>query len=195
MSSSTSTAPAGLRSRRAGPEPAAPADGSEAALVSEPWEERILGALPLFVVGAACLAVAVEFYATGAVTALGGNNSVHLRPWVLFLALGITGVAAGIVALFLEEEPEPVPAVPAAPVPAPAPPPPAMPEWDESLVEPEPSLSPRRRTWEIEWDLDTASPSAASSAAPSTALSSDILEQIEEIEASLRKKPRRPPSD
>ena len=70
---------------------------------SETWRERFLAALPLLVVGSACVATAVYLFFSGAATTVGGNGSVHLRPWVLFIALGITGLSAGIIALFGEE--------------------------------------------------------------------------------------------
>jgi len=180
---STATSP-GFRSSRPGFHPAPATRSPPAEPEPETWEERAVGALPLFVVGVACLAVAVEFYTTGAVTSFGGNSSVLLRPWILFAALGVTGVAAGVVSLFLEDEAEPPRAVSAA---APARRP-AVPAWDESLIEPEPRVPLRRRTWETELDsLDGGGVPSASSDA--------VLHQIEEIEASLRKKRQSPPPE
>jgi hypothetical protein len=69
----------------------------------ESWKERLLAALPLFVVGVVCVASAVFLYLSGAATTIGGSGTVHLRPWVLFVALGITGISAGTIALFAEE--------------------------------------------------------------------------------------------
>jgi hypothetical protein len=68
----------------------------------ESWRERFFAALPLFTVGTLCVVVAVYLYTMGAVTAVGGAGSARLRPWILFIALGITGISAGIVALLAE---------------------------------------------------------------------------------------------
>ncbi len=147
------------------------------------WAERFYAALPLFIVGAACIVVALELYGAGTVTALGGNSSVHLRPWILFVALGITGICGGTVVLFVDDafvEPRPVKETVAPPRPAP--------DWDESLLEPAPTVHRRRRTWELEAESledEHAEPS----------LPEGILDQIDEIAASLRKKVERPPPE
>jgi hypothetical protein len=161
------------------PSPAPPRGSAE----QESWAERIYAALPLFIVGTACLIVALELYGAGTVATLGGNSSVHLRPWILFLALGITGICGGTVALFVEEvfvEPRLAEEVVAPPRPTP--------DWDESLLEPEPTVHRRRRTWELEAESredEQVGPSPPDG----------ILDQIDEIAASLRKKVEPPPSE
>ncbi|MGP8158313.1 MAG: hypothetical protein ACLPWO_01685 [Thermoplasmata archaeon] len=158
----------------------APPEGSDE---QKSWAERLYAALPLFIVGAACIVVALELYGAGTVTALAGNDSVHLRPWILFVALGITGICGGTVALFVDDafvEPHPATEVVAPPRPAP--------DWDESLLEPEPTAHRRRRTWELGADAledERAKPSP----------SDGILDQIDEIAASLRKKVEPPPPE
>lgn len=77
----------------------------------ESWGERFYAALPLFLVGVACVVVAILLDPNGIATSWGGNGSVRLRPWILFLALGITGISSGTVALFADdmlETPRPV---------------------------------------------------------------------------------------
>jgi hypothetical protein len=157
--------------------------GPEDTAEVESWSERFYAALPLFFVGGACVVVAVELYVTGNVTAFGGNISVRLRPWILFLALGITGLSAGIVALFAEEEteePRDLGKAVVAPPPAPA--------WDDSWIEPETRVIPRHRTWETGSGALDGSPAEPSS--PDL-----VLQQLDEIELSLRKKHRTPPPD
>jgi len=158
----------------------APPEGSAE---QESWAERLYATLPLFIVGAACIVVALELYGTGTVTALGGNSSVHLRPWILFVALGITAICGGTVALFVDDafvEPHPATEVVALPRPAP--------DWDESLLEPEPTVHRRRRTWELEAESLEEKRSEPSPR-------EGILDQIDEIAASLRKKVGPPPPE
>jgi hypothetical protein len=137
----------------------------------------------LFIVGAACIVVALELYGAGTVTSLGGSGSVHLRPWILFVALGGTGICGGTAALFLSdalaEPPEVVEPV-APPHPAPA--------WDESLLELEPRVYGRRRTWETD---DEPFVSGTSKPSPPDG----VLDQIDEIAASLRRKVGPPPRE
>jgi hypothetical protein len=149
----------------------------------ESWAERFYAALPLFIVGAACVVVALELYGAGTVTTLGGNGSVHLRPWILFVALGITGICGGTVALFVKDAFVELPEV-REPVTPPRP----APAWDESLLEPEPRTFGRRRTWETGEDSF-----ASGTAEPSPP--DGVLDQIDEIAASLRKKVSPPPSE
>jgi len=151
---------------------------------AESWIEKFFAALPLFIVGWVCLALTFELYFSGTVTQLGGGGSVHLQPWALFLALAVTGLAAGTFAMLTEEEPtdvseaaEPPPAVPSA-----------VPAWDESLLEAEASELPPPRTWERSagWSEGPIAESVPPEA---------VLSQLDEIEASLRKKSRPPSSD
>ena len=142
----------------------------------ESWGERIYAALPLFIVGGACIVVSLQFYMAGADASFGGNSSVALRLWVLFAALGVTGVCAGTVALFAKESlVEPVETEEA--VAAPSPPP----DWDESSIDPDPMALGRRRTWETDERWLTAASSEVSA-------SDGVLDQIDDIEQSLRKK-------
>jgi len=151
---------------------------------SETWREKLLGSLPLFVVGALCLAIAIDLYSTGATTPSGTNGSVHLYPWALFFALAVTGIAAGIFVWFLEEEP----AAPAEVVETAIEPKEEAPEWDESALEPEKPFYLPPRTWEryplspAEMGFESVPPDA-------------VLNQIDEIEESLRKKPRKEQTD
>ncbi len=69
----------------------------------ESWRERVFAALPLFLVGGLCVGLTVYLYFAGTTTHFGASGSVLLRPWVLFVALGITGLSAGVVALFAED--------------------------------------------------------------------------------------------
>jgi hypothetical protein len=89
---------------------------------TETWRERVLAALPLFVVGGACTGLAVSLYFAGTTAHFGASGTVLLRPWVLFVALGITGLSAGVVALFAEDPLE----APRERVTAPARPPPPI---------------------------------------------------------------------
>ena len=70
----------------------------------ETLRERLAGALPLFLVGGACVLLSVYLYLMRTVTTFGGSSSTHLQPWILFVALGITGLAAGTFALLFDEE-------------------------------------------------------------------------------------------
>jgi len=147
----------------------------------ETWEERFSAAVPLFLVGSACFVVAVELYFSGTLTALGGS-AVRLRPWILFIALGVTGLGAGITALFTEDSPT-ASGVSAEPVPAPD----LVPDWDESRLDsvPRSSLGPLYAEEEGE---DLGGPAAA-------ALPADlVLSQLDEIEESLRRRSRSPPA-
>ncbi len=220
--------PVGLRSRA----PAVAASPPE----MESWQESFLAALPLFIVGGVCVAFAVYLYLAGASTTFGGNGSVHLRPWILFIALGITGIAAGTVALWVEDAPTAPREEPKAPVPSktppppkakaphplfaprkgypgptvqelatlsdhlqptqssPAarsttpspPPPPSRPAvsaalWDEDLIGPDAAAPEHEEVWDT--DSTSAAGSVADRMRPDAA-----LQQLDEIEASLRKK-------
>jgi hypothetical protein len=165
----------------------------ETAPSSETWQERLFAALPLFIVGGACLALTFDFYLTNTATGIGSSSGVRLQPWSLFLALAITGIAAGTFAMFVEdEEPAtvaptvaPVSTTPSAspttPVPA------AVPEWDESVIEPEKQTYVPFRIWERPPDANERS--QAASVSPDL-----VFNQIDEIEASLRKKKQLPRS-
>ena len=155
----------------------------------ETWGDKVYAALPLFIVGGACLAVAIDFYVSAATTPFFGNSSVRLAPWMLFLALAVTGLSAGVFALIVEDE-EPMPAPPVVPTVHPSP---ASPPWDESTVTPTQPTFARPRTWE-QYSLG---PEDFVGWSPAEAhverVSPDVvLVQIDEIAASLRKK--RPPS-
>jgi len=110
----------GTRSPTASRPPPGPVSLNE----RETWRERVFAALPLFLVGGACAGIAVYLYFAGTTTHFGASGTVLLRPWVLFVALGITGLSAGVVALFAEdplEAPRPgvtAPARPPAPIPS-----------------------------------------------------------------------------
>jgi hypothetical protein len=149
----------------------------------ETWREKFTGALPLLLVGAACTAVAAELYSTGNVTLVGENASVRLRPWVLFVALGITGISAGVFAL-LFEGPEGLSVPPEVSRAWSR----STPDWDESSLEPEPRRYARRRTWETSAEMDGNG--------PGDSVWSDVaLHQIDEIERALRKSGRSPPNE
>jgi len=214
-----------------------PAAGGERTTEKETWRERFLAALPLFIVGAVCVLISVYFYLLGDMGIFAGNGAVHLRPWILFVALGITALSAGTVAILAEDvldRPEPRPkarddgplkhpvkatpprlvaksgagypgpskdelatltdrvsatdfppvggeaairrtAVSPAPVPANT--------WDEAPVAP--SGSPAALPKEA-WD---ESPEAFEASASERAPSEVVLHQLDELEASLRKKP------
>ena len=158
---------------------------------TETWGEKLYAALPLFIVGGACLAVAIDFYDSGASTPFMGNSAVRLAPWALFLALAVTGLSAGIFALLVEDE-EPVPP---EPVTVSAPPAPAPP-WDESTIAPAQPTLVRPRTWERH-PLEPGEMVGWTPAEPTVErVPPDVvLVQIDEIAASLRKKPpSAPPS-
>jgi len=213
-----------------------PTTGTPEEAEVESWNERFLGALPLFVVGGACTASAVFLYISGVATTVGGNGSVHLRPWVLFLALAITGLSAGTIALFADGEAE-APGLPSSPSPPAAPT--ASPLPKRSAAFGRPALRPREssagesggaagaayvatpapagtpaaratpaahrspmsaRVWD-ESELPAGTPTAfareswdesteeleATASAP--APPDVVLRQVDELEASLRKKP------
>ncbi|MGP8075183.1 MAG: hypothetical protein ACLP8Y_00335 [Thermoplasmata archaeon] len=227
-------------SSRAAPSPVGFPPRAPAVAASPPemesWQESFFAALPLFIVGGVCVTFAVYLYLAGASTTFGADGSVHLRPWVLFVALGITGIAAGTVALWVEDAPAAPREVPKAPVPsktppppkakaphplfaprkgypgptvqelatlsdrvnltqsspaarstAPSPPPsPSRPAvsaalWDEDLI----GLDERTPEHEEVWDTD----SSPSSGPVAERMRPDaVLKQLDEIEASLRKK-------
>lgn len=168
-----------------GRRPAAAPNAVEPSREPESLRERVLGSLPLFIVGGLCLALAVDLYLTGTVSRFGSNGSVRIEPWVLFFALAVTGISAGIFALLLEGVP--VAQVEAEPAPVVAPPT-TTPEWDESTIEPEKPTYVPPRTWERYPDLPET-PTAAPMPYDS------VLDQIDEIAASLRKRPQTPPPD
>jgi hypothetical protein len=201
------------------------------------WQESFFAVLPLFLVGAVCIVLAVYLYYAGASTTFGGSSAVHLRPWILFVALGITGIAAGTVALWIGEDSElppkttglPIASLLTSPSKTPTLPPlggprksypgPTLPElgtlsdrmnaaqpspvastspatvappttrpaisramWDEDLIGPEEgSLGPDET-----WDAD---PSVSGGRVAERMPTDAVLRQLDEIEASLRKKP------
>ena len=49
------------------------------AVPTETWGEKLYAALPLFIVGGACLVIAVEFYETGATAPLVGSDAQGVR--------------------------------------------------------------------------------------------------------------------
>ena len=151
----------------------------------ESWSERLYAALPLFVVGGLCLAVALVLYTEGAVTSLGGSQAAHLQPWILFVALAITSLAGGTVALFAEE-----PRVEELPASAPVvvPPIPRDREWDESLIEPE--EKPFRPAYRA-LDNDELMQGPIAEAVPPDM----FLHQLDELEVSLKKKLPPPAKD
>jgi hypothetical protein len=215
--------------------------GPDESTERETWSERFVAALPLFAIGAVCLVVATLLYLEQATTAFGAGDSVHLHPWVLFVALGITGISAGTVALLVEDaiaestemettltasatrapsktktpwlfgrtrrrssslaaEQSSVPPT-SAPSAASAPsgrtvtapqrassrPVAAARVWDESTV----SFAPHSALPKEAWD-ETSEEFEAAAAEPATP--DVVLRQIEELEASLRKKPASPSS-
>ena len=159
----------------------------------ETWAEKVYAALPLFIVGGACLAVAVDLYVSATTAPFLGSSSVRLAPWTLFLALAVTGLSAGVFALIMEDEELPLTAAPpvtAVPRPAPAP------LWDESTLTPaKPSSYGRPRTWERH-PLAPEDFAGWSPAEPRVErVPPDVvLVQIDEIAASLRKKTPPPQS-
>jgi len=175
MNSSTLSLAARWSDPSAPSPPSASSPGSSSG--QESWAERVYAALPLFLVGGVCVGLALQLHATGAGASLGGSGSVALRPWVLFVALGITGLCAGAVALFAQDlfaeshEVEEEVTSPRSP-----------PDWDESLLEPEPRTIRRRRTWEM-------NPYSLEGVVAEASPSEGALDQLDEIEAALRKKP------
>lgn len=225
---------------RAAPSPVGLPSLAPAAAASPPemesWQESFFAALPLFIVGGVCVAFAVYLYLAGASTTFGANGSVHLRPWILFVALGITGIAAGTIALWVEDAPTapreglkaPVPSKTTAPAKARAPhplfaprkgypgptvqepailpdrvnptqssaaaraatpsPPPSPPRpavsaalWDEDLIGPDEATPEHEEVWDT--DSTPSSGPVAERMRPDA-----VLQQLDEIEASLRKK-------
>jgi len=154
---------------------------------AETWSERVFAAIPLFAVGGACLAITIDLYFTANVTLFGQRASTHLQPWVLFLALAVIGLGAGVFTVFFEEESAPGPGSPPETV---APPVPESPrvaaEWDESNLAPEPPLLLPRRLWELD-------PFTSEERRAPTPSDDTVMHQLDEIEESLRKKAR-PPS-
>ena len=156
----------------------------------ETWTERLVAALPLFVVGALCVGVAVDLYYSGTTTDWAGVRSARFSPWVLFLALGVTGLAGGVLALLVEDEraaTEPTPAVPPSSTSG-------SPAWDESSILPGKSGHFHPRTWEqypeIPTEVGWTSVEPRVEAVPPDV----VLIQIDEIAASLKRKtPPTPP--
>jgi len=157
------------------------------------------GALPLLLIGSALLC-----YAAVLANQELGSTSTHLPLWGLFGAVGAIIAGAGIYSTFF------VPAeavelskdwvtVPKA-------------EWDDLRAKRPTTVPPPARTsapaavadlirlrsaasrpiWEEDWDVDSEGFRAA--AAP-PAPADFVLRQIDEIEASIRKKRTRPPPD
>jgi len=168
------------------PTPSAPANATASELTArETWGDKVYAALPLFIVGLGFLAVTFDLYFSGDAASVGRGGGIRLQPWALFLALSVTGLAAGTFALLIEDEDATVAAPALAPVTeAPSAP---VPEWDESTLEPEEPTFVRPRTWEQYPDIPEGSTSASE---PRDA----VLDQIDEIRASLRRKttPQRP---
>lgn len=208
----------------------------------ESWSERIYAALPLFIVGIVCVVVAILLYLEETASAFGASDSVRLHPWILFVALGITGLSSGTVALFAEDvltEPtrlsppisapptlaapkpktrwlfgrsrrsaprpaakkptlpspvasrpayDPTGPVTASPRPVPSRPAVTAPSWDESEVGTVGPVPQPKEAWdETPEELEAG----ASEAAPADF----VLRQLDELEASLRKKPLSPRRD
>ena len=168
--------------------PAPPSSrGPGSPTASETWREKLYAALPLFMVGVACVVISIELYFSGTLTALGGGGSVRLRPWILFVALGITGISAGTITLLATDdwagqagEQESLPPSPPSPPPAP--------DWDESTLQ----LSKATSVFAWRGDLD-AEPTDEPK--PEHLAPDLVMTQLDEIEASLRKKTRPPPED
>lgn len=181
MTSSSVSLRAGWADARTSTPPSDPSPGASGE--QESWAERFYAALPLFIVGGVCVGMALDLHSAGPGTSFGGDGSVALRPWILFLALGITGVCAGVVALFAKDPfADTLEAKDGVPLHRPAP------DWDESLLEPEPATVRRRRTWEISgYSLEDSASGPTSS--------DGALDQIDEIEEALRKKPEPPVSE
>lgn len=159
----------------------------------ETWAEKLYAALPLFIVGGACLVVAIELYFAGIVTGLAGNGSVHLEPWTLFLALAVTGLSAGTFALLVEEVPPGPSEVPAAPVVEVVEPSPIPPEWDESTIAPETTTSQPLSS--RSWERYSESPGSPESPESQPISSEAFLSQLDEIAVSLQKRVRAPPPE
>lgn len=155
----------------------------------ETWGEKLYAALPLFIVGGACLAIAVDFYYSRAAMPPVDHSSVRLATWALFLALAVTGLSAGVFALLVEDE---APVLMEAPVIEP-PPPVSVAPWDESTITPAKPSYVRPRTWE-QHPLGPEDIAGWTPAEPRVErISPDVvLVQIDEIAASLRRKT--PPS-
>jgi len=178
------TTDAAVDSPRADGRPSTPeSTGPPAGPPRETLVEKLYAAFPLFVVGGICLVIALDFYFTGAVESLGKNGVVHLQPWGLFFALAVTGLSAGTFTMVVGEDEEPAVIAPAA-APAPAR---ELPEWDESSLASEAPLFPSRRSWEVESEYRGGVTAGGAS-------DQLILNQIDDIAASLRKKPRPPSS-
>lgn len=69
---------------------------------STTWRERVFAALPLFLVGAICLVLAAVLYASPV-----PQGVVRIRPWFLFLALGLTGLGAATAVCVIDDEQTP----------------------------------------------------------------------------------------
>lgn len=227
------TSPATLETRSVQSSVANPPPDSSAE--SESWRERLDAALPLLLLGVLCIGVAVFLYEAGSVSNIGVNGAVHLRPWVLLVALGVTAISGGIVALLADSalsapksaragtapsrrgakaraRPATPVAVPQGRYPGPTSqelatlsdrvaqaespgkvnvtprPSPALArsgtsarEWDEASIGP----VARTASQKEEWD---ESPEAFEAAASAPAPPDVVLRQLDELEASLRKK-------
>ena len=156
---------------------------------AETWAQKLFAALPLFIVGIGCLAVAVDLYYSDVTTQLNGST-VRLYPWVLFLALAVTGIAAGIFSLLVEEGPS----TPAEVGVAEVPPETAAPAWDESTLEPTEPTYVHPRTWERYPELPTEVGWTPAEPRVERLPPDVVLVQIDEIEASLKRKSRPPGS-
>lgn len=139
------------------------------------WHERVEAALPLFILGAVCIFVAVVLYFEGAYTSLAG--AAHLEPWILFVALGITALGGATVVLLAEDpyDEAPVVAVEAPVLPA------SAPVWDESLLEPE--AKPVRPVYHQLDDAELMEGPVADASPPDI-----FLRQLDDLEVSLRRK-------
>jgi hypothetical protein len=158
---------------------------------TESWREKLFAALPLFLVGGVCIAVAVLLYLQGTVTTFGGASSVRLQPWILFVALGITGISAGMVAMLSEDLP-PVASEVGKEIPSPvgSKARTVSPPVGGTVSAPRPAVTPP--IWAEDWGPDSEAFKAA--AAPSSP-PDVILRQLDELEVSLRKKPAPPTRD
>ncbi len=76
-----------------------PTAGTQADVDPEPadWRGRLSAASPLFISGAVCLAIFGVLFADRA-TGFGSP----FAPWILFLALGVTGVTGGIISVAMD---------------------------------------------------------------------------------------------
>ena len=132
------------------------------------WNEGFYAALPLLVVGPACLLAGALLYATGAAAALSWGGFYHLRLWVVYLVLGLVGMVLAILAFFVgaaavaSGEARAVRAwappvasvsqsVPSPPVAAPSPAAAKPAAWDESTGE----SKDKPENWDWSWPENT----------------------------------------